>query len=601
VNAGSPQGAGGTICTFYSYKGGVGRTLALANVAVLLAQWGYRVLCIDWDLEAPGLHLYYEGADGLKPTPGVVELVEGLREGGPVRWREHTVAVELPGTGDRLRMMPAGKLDDDYFGRMQALDWPELYEERNLGEVLEALRFEWTQEFDFVLIDSRTGVTDIGGICTVQLPDVVAFLFTPNSQSVKGSLEIIERAEAQREKLPIDRSRLLALPVVTRWEANVELELSRTWLTMLALALEPSFSSWAHKSLPQGALLNHARLPYVPRWSFGEELPVVKEGTADQLSLGYALETLAALIANRLEHTDLLVANRQSYVDAAKFAKVTDSDRYALDVQVLAQGDDTEFARELAGLLQERFWRVAFEPTGDPGEEVDGAPAPTARNLVVVLGEQPSRWLDRRVREFLQKILVEEEDWRLLMPVLRAPAEAVLPRGLRSFQYIDATGLPASDVVHEIAAQLELQRAEQLEASLGVEDQMAVSARARHALELAALGHEQPPGFERLIARADAVLGSRHELTRRLLDAAGLGSVEELAPAEPDSADSAESAESAAESSRGVRSAEGARLIALNMALNGTPRDETARYLAQNFDLDDQDSLLDEVYTRVRG
>jgi DivIVA domain-containing protein len=50
---------------------------------------------------------------------------------------------------------------------------------------------------------------------------------------------------------------------------------------------------------------------------------------------------------------------------------------------------------------------------------------------------------------------------------------------------------------------------------------------------------------------------------------------------------------------RSIRGAEGARLIALNMALNGTPRDETARYLSQNFDLDDQDALLDEVYARV--
>jgi DivIVA domain-containing protein len=70
---------------------------------------------------------------------------------------------------------------------------------------------------------------------------------------------------------------------------------------------------------------------------------------------------------------------------------------------------------------------------------------------------------------------------------------------------------------------------------------------------------------------------------------------EEEAPAVPE--------ESPAESSggRSIRGAEGARLIALNMALNGTPRDETARYLSQNFDLDDQDSLLDEVYARVGG
>jgi DivIVA domain-containing protein len=52
---------------------------------------------------------------------------------------------------------------------------------------------------------------------------------------------------------------------------------------------------------------------------------------------------------------------------------------------------------------------------------------------------------------------------------------------------------------------------------------------------------------------------------------------------------------------RSIRGAEGARLIALNMALNGTPRDETARYLSQNFELDDQDALLDEVYARVGG
>ncbi|MGH2930530.1 MAG: hypothetical protein ACRDL8_20170, partial [Solirubrobacteraceae bacterium] len=47
--------------------------------------------------------------------------------------------------------------------------------------------------------------------------------------------------------------------------------------------------------------------------------------------------------------------------------------------------------------------------------------------------------------------------------------------------------------------------------------------------------------------------------------------------------------------------AEGARLIALNMALNGTPREETARYLLENFQLSDAGGLLDEVYASVEG
>ena len=44
---------------------------------------------------------------------------------------------------------------------------------------------------------------------------------------------------------------------------------------------------------------------------------------------------------------------------------------------------------------------------------------------------------------------------------------------------------------------------------------------------------------------------------------------------------------------------EGARLIALNMALNGTPRSETEQYLEENFDLPDPEGLLDDVYAQA--
>jgi cell division septum initiation protein DivIVA len=57
--------------------------------------------------------------------------------------------------------------------------------------------------------------------------------------------------------------------------------------------------------------------------------------------------------------------------------------------------------------------------------------------------------------------------------------------------------------------------------------------------------------------------------------------------------------EPAAAAGGGEDASEGARLIALNMALNGTPREETDRYLAENFELDDREGLLDEVYARV--
>jgi hypothetical protein len=46
---------------------------------------------------------------------------------------------------------------------------------------------------------------------------------------------------------------------------------------------------------------------------------------------------------------------------------------------------------------------------------------------------------------------------------------------------------------------------------------------------------------------------------------------------------------------------EGARLLALKMALDGRPREETAGYLRENFELDDPEALLDEVYARAGG
>jgi len=68
----------GSIITFYSYKGGAGRTMALANAACLLAAAGYRILAIDWDLEAPGLHRYlhpFLADPDLSKTPGIIDLV----------------------------------------------------------------------------------------------------------------------------------------------------------------------------------------------------------------------------------------------------------------------------------------------------------------------------------------------------------------------------------------------------------------------------------------------------------------------------------------------------------------------------------------------
>jgi DivIVA domain-containing protein len=73
------------------------------------------------------------------------------------------------------------------------------------------------------------------------------------------------------------------------------------------------------------------------------------------------------------------------------------------------------------------------------------------------------------------------------------------------------------------------------------------------------------------------------------------------APAAPAAREAPPRAPSPLASGQDPGDTEGARLIALNMALNGTPREETDRYLAENFQLPDREALLEEVYESVEG
>ena len=308
----------GTVITFYSYKGGVGRTLALANTAALLAQWGYRVLCVDWDLEAPGLHLYYKPWLGQPLHPGLTELLQAYVDGRQPAWEEYVLQVQLPEGREPLSVLTAGAQDEGYIGRMQALEWKQLYDTHQLGQVLETLRQDWKSAFDFILIDSRTGITDIGGICTIQLPDILVLLFTANEQSLYGAIDVAQRADRLRNRLPFDRARLMVLPVATRFEGRFEYEIAQEWLQTFATALAPLYTSWLQKDVPIERMLHFTRIPYVPYWSFGERLPVIEQGTRDPEGMGFALENVAALLAQKLAFSEVLTRNREAFVAAAR-------------------------------------------------------------------------------------------------------------------------------------------------------------------------------------------------------------------------------------------------------------------------------------------
>lgn len=206
--------------TFYSYKGGVGRSLALANIAALLVNRGRRVALIDFDLEAPGLDSFEE-FKCVASKPGVVEYVtefKSTRRAPDIS--QFTHPCELPGPlRGKLWIMPAGKKDAAYNSLRANLHWVRLYDS-GLGEPFVE---NWKAAIarhcqpDYVFVDSRTGLTDVAGICTLHLPDLVVMVFGLNDQNVKGIAAVAKTIrESESTRIPQLHYVASPLPNLTR-------------------------------------------------------------------------------------------------------------------------------------------------------------------------------------------------------------------------------------------------------------------------------------------------------------------------------------------------------------------------------------------------
>ncbi len=191
------------VTTFYSFKGGVGRTMALVNTGVELARRGRKVLLVDFDLEAPGLDTF-EAIKPKRTAPGIVDFVTRYLDTGQAPEVEGFLeqCPEIGDDGGELWLMPAGVSKSNYAESFRQIDWGNLYEQRNGFILFEDLKAQWNEVLqpDYVLIDSRTGHTDVGGICTRQLPDSVAMLFFPNEQNLTGLTKVVADIRSESEE-----------------------------------------------------------------------------------------------------------------------------------------------------------------------------------------------------------------------------------------------------------------------------------------------------------------------------------------------------------------------------------------------------------------
>lgn len=314
------------IYTFYSFKGGVGRSMALANVAELMYRRGLRVLLIDFDLEAPGLERFFETLDGevqadeVTKHRGIIDLLISYKElydlprldtdsqkeniskfPHPVEPLSEFVVPIYKSNLSRgsISIVSAGMRHGENFStyaqKVRAFNWDTFYSKYDGESFFEWFRGEIDAIADVVLIDSRTGVTEMGGVCLYHLADVVVMFIAPNTQNVEGTRMVAEsltEPELIRKGRQGRRIDIIAIP--SRVEQAEKLLLDQ---------FEESYKKQLSPFITKRAKFENnpfieLKIPYVPYYAYNEQVVAREPQRASATELLDAFNKITNVLAS---------------------------------------------------------------------------------------------------------------------------------------------------------------------------------------------------------------------------------------------------------------------------------------------------------------
>ncbi|WP_422771065.1 FxSxx-COOH system tetratricopeptide repeat protein [Plantactinospora sp. WMMC1484] len=399
----------GSIITFYSYKGGAGRTMALANVAWILASSGQRVLAVDWDLESPGLHRYFHPFlldKHLKSSRGVIDMVRDYADAmlEPPADNEDPgwisaysdvlrFAVSLDwnfepppaGPGEERRkagyldLLPAGRQDSTYTTAVVTFDWSAFFERLGGNVFLDALAKSMRDNYDYVLVDSRTGVGDGAGICTVRLPDTVVASFTMNEQSIDGAVAVADSIMRQRDGR---KTRLLPVPMRVEDAEQVKLEAGRDHARrsfapfLPRLTAEESDQYWGD-----------IEIPYKPFYAYEEILAPFGDRSRQEGTLLAAYERLTREVSDGrvAQLTPMEERQRRRWLPAFERVRAGTG----TDLLISYAAVDRMWAEWIAGELTETGLRVIMREVdfSAAGVETDVSGPEGAGQIAILLSQ----------------------------------------------------------------------------------------------------------------------------------------------------------------------------------------------------------------------
>jgi hypothetical protein len=240
---------------FYSYKGGVGRSLFVANLSLFLARFAAKkVLTVDLDLEAPGLHYKYQetGVDVPPIEAGLVDtLHDYLYADAPPETLPILDLYRGP-EGGSVHFFPAGVAPRTvYWDKLATMDFHDLMRsEDRLGSLLfreVLLHIQEQLQPDIVLIDARTGVTEIGGAAAQTWAQQVFCMALDQIEHLEGTRAVM-RGIARRQRTD-GEGLIKVVPVLSRMhtvygstEENNARERVRCYLNEMGPTVEETLS-----------------------------------------------------------------------------------------------------------------------------------------------------------------------------------------------------------------------------------------------------------------------------------------------------------------------------------------------------------------------
>ena len=189
------------IVSFYSFKGGVGRSTALAASAMILARAGKKVVVVDLDLEAPGVFTLLDPASNV--DEGIVDyLVHKAVDDEEYRLelceRKITDAALIGETGTPIVVLPAGRIDSGYIDKIARVDINGDEAFTGLESLLKEIKRAHSP--DFIFLDVRAGLHDIGGLSLNALSHLNLLFCLDTPQSWKGLYPVLEILSKSKDR-----------------------------------------------------------------------------------------------------------------------------------------------------------------------------------------------------------------------------------------------------------------------------------------------------------------------------------------------------------------------------------------------------------------